>query len=282
MKIIKVDFRKDENNKLILKDQKNIDKLLKYVFPIIEKNEGWDSSDLTKESFLNDPDKYQDTIDATVWKNVHILLENEKPVGLLEFGKTTITQDTKEHKILHSLLNGEGLKEFNVFINKELDVGKLSLIKSFLGNKPIYTGVGVVLKPNLQNKKSGYAEKLYEIISDGLVFGWTSNPIIVRKRRTLYQNTLFFPSFDEFPNSVEEWAVCLYVYAYVIPQKKDAYGNLLSGTMYSPYFAAERGNKYLEISKTMKKDNKITQNDEKRIKYVLSKKACAGAIVSWN
>ena len=152
-------FNKDGNNKTILDDPINIEKLVKYVLPIIERNEGWGSGDLTTKMFLDDPKKYQGEVDGTVWKNVHILMEGGEPIGLLEFSRTTIDDTKKErHKILNELLAGESLNEFNKLIGSDIEPTMLPQIREFLLSKPIYTAVGVVLKPSLQNKKTGYAE----------------------------------------------------------------------------------------------------------------------------
>lgn len=282
MNIQKIDFTKTKDNKTILTDKQNIEKLIQWVLPIIEQNEGWGSADLTKEKFLQNPQHFQDEIDATVWKNVHILLENNQPIGLLEFGKTNIDEPKDRHTFLNELFEGKGIEDFNKVMGKQILQTDLLKAKEFLINKPIYTAVGVVLKPDLQNQKTGYADKLYELISDGLVFGMTSNPVIVRKRKTQFKNTLFFPLLGEYPTNHEKWAVCLYVYAYVKSHAPADYKDLEFGAMYSPYFVEDRGTKYLELAQHMKNQGKITQNDERRIQYILSKHSCAGAIISWN
>lgn len=282
MEILRLNFNKDENNKTVLSDLENQDKLFQYVFPVIEQNEGWGSGDLTRERFLQNPSKYQDVIDGSVWKNVHILLVDNNPVGLLEFGKTSLDEDKERHRILNTLISGTQLESFNRAINKETPHEKLSEMHTFLKTHPIYTAVGVVLKPSLQGKHTGYSNILYEIIKDGLVFGWTSNPVVVRKRHTTFAHTLYFPSYGEFPNSIEEWAVCMYVYAYVVSHDKKDYDGLEFGTMYSPYFVEDRGETYITLAQEMQDKRKISSFDSQRIKYILGRHSCAGAIVSWN
>lgn len=278
-----LEFKKDSDNKTLLDDKENIEKLSRWVLPIIEKNIGWGTGDLTKKEFLTNPSKFQDAIDATVWNNVHVLHKDGDPLALFEYSKTYIEDEGKKrNKILQELLNGLHLDTFEKLIGKSFDKSQLDDIRMFFRQKPIYTSYGIVLKPEIQGKNLGIPEKLYELVADGILFGWTSNPVIVRLHRKFFGSTLFFPSYGEFPIQPEEWAICLYVYADRLTQDINSIAELEFGTMYSPYFVENRGDEFIKIAEVMKNQNKITKLDEKRIKYVLSKKSCAGAIVSWN
>jgi hypothetical protein len=286
MEVIKLDFKKTLDLKTDLKNKGNLENLYKYVFPIIERNEGWGTGSLTVEEFEKDPGKFQDDIDATVWDNVHILLEKDEPIALLEFEETEISDTSKSyHKILIDLLENPAdtrwriLRERGWLIPDKTD---LSLIKSYLISKSIYLSIGIVIKPELQGKKTGISESLYKIISDGINFGWTSNPIIVRQRRKLFKNTLYFPLFNENPKTLEELAIRVYVYAYILSHKEEEYKGLELGALYSDYFVAQRGDEYIQIAREMAIRDKILPEDLHRIEYILNRRKCAGAIVSWN
>ena len=235
---------------------------------------------------MKNPEKFQDTIDASTWNNVHILLEDSQPIALLEFTETNISDESKErHEVLKRLLDNIDSEDFQFLVkalNTSFDKNMIPQIKSFLSEKPIYTSLGICLRSDLQSKKSGYSEKLYEVISNGIVYGWTSNPIIVRQRRKLFKNTLYFPAYGEFPKNAEEWAICLYVYADVLSKNDHKIEGLEFGTVYSKYFVEERGEDYINIAKSMEKSKKISNLDRRRIEFILGKKNCAGAIVSWN
>lgn len=281
---MRLDFKKGEENRTLLDDQENIEKLQRWVMPIIERNEGWGTGELTPEEFEKHPEKFQDHIDATTWGNVHVLLEGGEPVALLEFGKTRVSDmQKKKHRLLAELLKGEGIEEFERAVRKKLERERLEEMGAFLSTREIYTGIGVVLRPDLQGKKSGLSEKLYNIVADGICLGWTSNPVIVRQRRKIFRRTLYFPPWEEFPNGVEEWAACLYVYLYRLdPGVKDEVEGFEFGTMSSTHFVESRGGEYLKMAEAMRNEGKISELDEKRIKYVLGRKCCAAAIVSWN
>lgn len=184
---------------------------------------------------------------------------------------------------MNKLIKNKDFGEFNKLIGKSIDERMVTDIKNFFKNKNIYTSVGVVLRPDLQGKKTGISDKMYKILSDGIVFGFTSNPIVVRQRRKLFKNTIFFPLMGQKPKSLEEWTACLYVYSSrKFPGKGDSVKGLKFGAIYSIYNVEERWNEYLEIAKGMAEKGKITKLDEKRLEYVLGKKSCASAIISWN
>jgi len=54
------------------------------------------------------------------------------------------------------------------------------------------------------------------------------------------------------------------------------------GAKRSIYFIKDRGDEYLKLAMEMRDAKKITELDEKRLRYCLSQKSCAGAIISWN
>lgn len=284
MDIVRIDFKKTEKNKTILNDRENLEKIEKWILPIIEKNKGWGTGNLTKDEFFTNPEKFQDAIDATVWGEVMVVVEDKQPVGLLEFTRKRASDiPGKKQKLLVGLLAGIGLDAFEKCVGKKMDREILPEIKKFLNSKVIYTNIGIVLIPSKQGKKTGLSEKLYKLLTSGIVLGWTSNPVVVRQRQKTFDHTLVFPPYGEFPNTVEEWAMCLYVYLYTAcPGKGDSVEGLEFGAMKSIYYVENRGKKYIDIAKKMEKENKISKLDGKRLNYALIRKSCAVAVVSWN
>ena len=59
----------------------------------------------------------------------------------------------------------------------------------------IMSGYGIVIRPDLQGKKTGIADELYKLAKGYILFGWTSNPAIVAKHRKLGR-TVFYPTND--------------------------------------------------------------------------------------
>lgn len=90
MQILNLNFKKDKNRKTILTDKDNLDNLNKWILPVIVGNEGWGTGELTFEEFHKNPKKFQDHIDATVWDNVHVFLDESGAVGILEFTKSNL------------------------------------------------------------------------------------------------------------------------------------------------------------------------------------------------
>lgn len=283
MNLQKIDFKKDITGKTILTDLSEIQKICKWVLPIIENNEGWGTGHLTKEKFLDNPELFQNEIDSTVTGETFIMMDSDNPIALIEF-KKKVFPDTSElvHRLLVDLLSGTGINALNKLINEPFPQQKLPEIERYLYKKPLYSYVGVVIKPELQNKKLGISEQLYGVLADGLVLGYTSNPIVVRKRKSLFTNTLYFPLLNQKITSLEEWAACLYVYADRLESPEESSLDLPLGTLISEQFVEDRGEEAIQIAQIMANKSKITALDLKRIQFVLSKKFCAGAIVSWN
>jgi len=106
-KVIKLDFKKLPNQSVDLTDETNLKQIKKYILPIIVQNEGWGTGYLTEEIFFSKPTKYQTDMDATVYDNVHVYLQNEQPVAILEYEevKPTDVTDTRE-KVQQILTQG--------------------------------------------------------------------------------------------------------------------------------------------------------------------------------
>ncbi len=282
MVLQRIDFEHDASGKTILTDTETVQKLCKWVLPIIEKNEGWGTGHLTLEKFLHSPSLFQNEIDSTVTGETFVMLDNEKPIALIEYKKKVFPDHSElVHRLLTDLLSGLKLTELSQLMSVPFPHEQLKEIEQFLYHKPLYSYVGVVIKPELQNKKLGISEQLYGVLSDGLVLGYTSNPIVVRKRKSLFTNTLYFPLLDQKLTTSEEWAACLYVYADRLESPVESSTDMPLGALISEQFVEDRGEETIHIGKEMARTNKISQLDLQRIQFVLSKKFCAGAIVSW-
>lgn len=282
----KINFTRSHSYHVNLTDEDNLDKIREYILPVIEKNDGWGTKSLTKDAFVHNPQNWQDDIDSTIMDNVHILLENNEPIGILEYVKEDTNDDKKKHKILRMILESFNNRYWKYLLTNDVisKPSKQSVEKAnrFLQDKPLYSSVGVVLHPRLQGKGTGYSEKMYSVISDGIVFGWTSNPIIVRKRRQIFSETIFFPLFNDLIDTSEKLAAVLYVCGDLFSHPYKDWQDLEYGALRSPYFVKDRSDEYLSITEGMLKKKKLTQSDAKRIRYVISHEGCAGAIMSYN
>jgi hypothetical protein len=255
-------------------NSENLNKLTKWVLPIIEKNDGWGTGTLTREDFFANPIKYQHDIEGTVQGVVYVLEDDGMPCALLEYEVGKVFDE--------NLFANDKRKEFEFLVGKTFDKGLVSEVKKFLESRTIFTGIGLVTRVDLQGQKKGYVEELYKITNKGINFGWTSNPIVVRMRRKMFENTLYFPPMGEYPNTLAEWAICWYVYADRVSDTEGKYEGFDLGVSQSSYFVEKRGEEYKQIARSMLAEGKISQLDSKRISLVLERPSCAAAIVSWN
>lgn len=292
--IIKLQFKKisgddynlEEYGDIDLYDSENLEKIRKYILPIVAENEGWGSLDLTTDNFNNDPKQYQSVINATLFDNVHVALEEEgKPAGLLEFMGENILESKNERALnLQNLLADtskweELISQFKIdrnFLNDSLD-----LIKQEFKAKKVYSEIGIVIRPDLQGKKSGIVQDLYAIINDGIVFGWTSNPQIVAIRRKLFLHNTYLPIENNI-NDLNDLISLALVYSDLLTYKENRWRTYKFGVLRSKYFVEDRGAEMIELAKGFAEKGKITEADSKRIEYILSNKSTAGAIISFN
>lgn len=138
----------------------------------------------------------------------------------------------------------------------------------------IMSGYGIVIRPDLQGKKTGIADELYKLAEGHTLFGWTSNPAIVAKHRKLGR-TVFFPTneYDEFSKelvqkSLNDW-------------ENDSWKKLKFGVAQSEYFNEKRGDEYLELNDKLFAEGKIIESDHEGLKYIISLLQAEGAIITF-
>lgn len=192
MNITKLDFKKTteqidsaDYDHIDLSDSQNIKKITKYILPIIAQNEGWDTADISPERFKENPFHYQEAIDASLFANVHVAISDSgEPVGLIEYLEETIDNPLSVERMnnLKKLLKSKEEWRFLLdshFVSEKLLNKYFKELISFFRGKYIYSEIGLTVKPNLQGKRSGVSEELYKILKKGVLFGWTSNPILL-------------------------------------------------------------------------------------------------------
>mgnify|MGYP001562752854 CR=1 FL=1 len=138
----------------------------------------------------------------------------------------------------------------------------------------IMSGYGIVIRPDLQGKKTGIADELYKLAEGYTLFGWTSNPAIVAKHRKLGR-TVFFPTndYDEFSKdlvqkSLDDW-------------ENESWKKLKFGVAQSEYFNEKRGDEYLELNDKLFAEGKINESDHEGLKYIIGLHQAEGAIVTF-
>lgn len=138
----------------------------------------------------------------------------------------------------------------------------------------IMSGYGIVIRPDLQGKKTGIADELYKLAEGHILFGWTSNPAIVAKHRKLGR-TVFFPTneCDEFSKelvqkSLDDW-------------ENDSWKKLKFGVAQSVYFNEKRGDEYLRLAERLFTEGKITESDCQGLKYIIGLGQAEGAIITF-
>ena len=295
MKILKLDFKKTEETidsanygHVDLSNKENLKNIEQYILPIIAKNEGWGTKELTIEGFKQNPFQYQEDLDASLFANVTIALDdNDKPVGLLEYLKETLESpvSVKRMQYINEIVHNREMWETLIsreIVDKEIVDGYFPELKDYLKNKNIYSEIGIVVKPELQGKKSGVTEILYEVFSDGIVFGWTSNPLYIAQCHKYFKKTIYFPLFEERITDLEGIATLAILYGDLLTYNEDRLLGLKFGAIKSPYFVSSRDNYYLELAKSLVNAKKITELDKKRIKYCIDNKFVQSAVFAFS
>lgn len=263
----------------------NMELLLKYVIPIIENNPGWGVTVPIAEDIQVNPEKWQMEINSTVGDKentkVFIAMDGERPVGLLEYQEeetaNLLQKDYRE--TLTSLISQRDHHIWDILVSLGIvteDVldDLFPDLKEYIYSKKLYKGIGVVLIPELQGKKSGVSDILYRKMSDGFLFGWTSSPQAVAKRRKLFPYTLFFPLLDEKINSIQALGCLSIVAAYI---KR---GEMLYGVEINQKFVKRDKEETMRLVGSFLEKGKITEMDYKRLDYILGFKQAQSAIVS--
>lgn len=289
VEIKKVIFNRNNLGQIVF-DTRNLELLKKYVIPIIEKNKGWSSEHITSSDFFKNPEKYRVDIDATVESDknaeVFIALDNNLPVGLLEYVAEDLNNlDSSEFQnILNNLRENKNSTYWKQLVNLEvIDTNSVetyfSKLNSFLEGKKLYKFVGVVLKPELQGKKSGISDALYKTMKTGFIQGWTSTPLVVAKRKKVYSATVLFPRFGERPNNLEEFACIALASARVI--SKEIPQGFSFGVKTLESFALRNKKEYMKLAYSFLQAGKISELDYKRLDYTLDFERGQALIMSY-
>lgn len=294
-RVIKLDFVKTDTSidtasysHVDLTNPENLAAINKYVLPVIAKNRGWDAENLTAEEFNKDPLQFQDVMDASLFANVHILLDDsENPVALLEYLEETIENPISKirmNNLIDLIENKEAWKYLldRGVLNEEALDSLFDELKSFFANKKIYSEIGIVIKSELQGKSSGYTQMLYEILNDGILFGWTSNPLIVVQWRKYFKSVTYFPLLNESITDIEALASLAILYADLLTYKTSRWKDLEFGSLTSQYFISKRGTEYLELVDDLKHAGKISDLDVERLLYFIRQESVQGAIFATN
>jgi hypothetical protein len=266
-----------------LSNASNIKLIQKYVIPIIAENDGWDTKDLTLTEFDKNPLQFQESLDSTLFSNVHIMLEDDKPVGLLEYLEETLDNPkslermSNLNKLISDKTEWEELLGLGI-IDKVILTKHHPKLNECLSSRKLYSEIGVVVRPELQGKKSGVSDELYGVLKDGVCFGWTNNPIIVRQWKKIFNSTEYFPSLGERPNSLEHVVNLAILYADLLTYTDRTWRGLEFGALDSPYFVSRQGSHYMDVAKKLYSEGKLSDLDFKRIEYCIQKGAVQGAI----
>jgi hypothetical protein len=295
VKILKLDFKKTSDHidttdygHIDLSDKTNIKNIEKYILPIISENEGWDTADITVEKFQNNPLQYQESLDASLFANVHVALGDlGEPLGLIEFLEETLDSPL-------SVIRMNNLKELitsksswseplnlHVVDNKILDKYFKDL-ESYFQNKYIYSEIGITVKPELQGKKSGVSQYLYNTFQEGILFGWTNNPLLLAQWKGYFNDVIYFPLLREKHNSLEYLASLAILYADLLTYDRSRWTKYEFGALYSEYFITKRSNNYLTLAQKLVMKGKLTNLDKERIQYCLERKSVEAAIFAFN
>lgn len=287
MEIIKLAFKKN-GYKVDLTDSRNLELIRKYVVPVISNNPDWGTPHFTMEHFDKNPLEFQIIIDSTIVDNVHVAIESGQPIAIFEYNRFSFDQNPYNRiKYLkkHVIDNMSDRIVKKIQQTTKLTIEEINKLmpetRELLLTRPLYEGIGVVVHPDYQNKSTGVAEQFYKLITDGFAFGWTSNPIIVRKRRKLYDNTLFYPLLGETIVTAGQLAAHLHIISDMAFYKLSRYSGKDFGVINSQY-SVERDVETRALSKSMLEAEKISEIDNKRINYSLDFHMTAGAIISWN
>lgn len=281
-KVVELGFIRDMEGAVTFTDH-NLALIKKYIIPIIEKNIKWGTGDLTAEEFKANPDKFKEEIKYAVHympsSKCYVALEKGKPVALLEYAVDSFEDIKVNLDEIYSNFN----EKYASFISNHISGSELkeyyAQAKDFLKNKKIYYSPGVCLKPELQEKKSGLVEQLFEEMKDGLMVAWTSNPLFVNKARKCFENTIFFPlekrEIDESNFTMLLLAILETYY------NRDGLGRIIEpGFGTDPCFVTRDPIEELKIAKSLFESEKITKEDFLTLEKILNTKNTHGIIVS--
>lgn len=290
---IKVDRKQDGSVNVESELTKEVVK--KYVLPIIQNNEGWGTKEVTVDNFFTFPkQKIQDILDPTVgftsFAKCYIALIDNLPAGLIQ-GDFFSPEDQKNsgHPYMSFLREIFSSPDFylwkKMIDDKEIEGSFLQknflIAKEILALKDIIFSPGIVVRADLQGKKTGLSDYLYQYM-EGIGVAWTSNPVVVAKHRKLFKRTTFYPLLGETISSVEDIAMAGCIMADLLNWSEDTWKTMPFGSAHSIYFVQERGQEYLIKAQEKVSKGELTQTDLKRFEWILSQTGVHGALVSMN
>lgn len=293
MKIIKLNFDREENGQVKF-NKKNLDTLTTYVIPIIEKNDGWGTKHVTYANFNKNPENLREDINAVVGDvkgtNVYAVVDKQgKPLGLLEylevFYNSKYCQNSTVLKDMLTSVNCSYWKHvFDLkIVDKDFTERNLDNVKYILTKRPVIKYIGVVVKPSLQGKKSGVSDALYKKMNQqAFLFGWTSSPLVLAKRRKLFKNTLFFPLQSKISTVEDLTAFVIACDSIFNENHRKSLGKLKFGVDTYKYFVDRNKKTTMGLAESLLKKGKIKEQDYKNIKYMLDYKKCQGVVISYN
>lgn len=267
----------------------------KYVLPIIQNNEGWGTKEVTVDNFFTFPkQKIQDILDPTVgftsFAKCYIALIDNLPAGLVQ-GDFFSPEDQKNsgHPYMNFLREIFSSPDFylwkKMITDKEIDASSLQRnfqkAREALALNDIIFSPGIVVRADLQGKKTGLSEYLYQYMK-GISVAWTSNPVVVAKHRKLFKLTSFYPLMGETIISAEDIAMAGCIMADLLNWSEDTWKTMPFGSAHSIYFVQERGQEYLTKAAEKVSKGELTQTDLKRLEWILSQTGVHGALVSMN
>lgn len=284
-------FERDISGKVVF-NSLNINLLLRYVIPIISNNPGWSTEDLSKETFLDNPDQLRDEVNATVGEDmnnqVRIALDGEgNPVGLLEYVKEDFKNLSQPEfsKVFNEMLSDKSNGCWEKLIRMEI-VEKDSLdkhfgaLKAYFEGKSLYKDVGIVLTKSLQGTNSGISDILYHEMSNGLIYGWTSSPLVILKRRKLFKHTLFSPKLGDMYNKLEDLVCLVVLAASYFRENENVVNHINFGMATYNQFAVRDEREYTALAKSCLEKGKILASDFEKLQLILKTYQCQGSIIS--
>lgn len=289
IEIIKLDFERNSKGHILF-NQDNMKKLNTYVIPIIKNNEGWGTGELTPQTFQENPERWREDINSTVTPSqdgeVHIYLQNNRPIGLLEYIKRSFDNVNLDFSnALKEMLKDKGsrhwkkLREY-VEIDPSIFNKYFNELEDFVRSRQFYRFIGVALIPELQGKKSGISDILYKKMDNGFIFGRTSTPLVVTKRRKLFKETILFPVRSNEINSLETLSCLTVASARLLSTNPEDLSKYDFGISSHAGFVQRDKDEYMELNKSFLEKGKITETDYEKLNSILKVKKGAGVVIS--
>jgi hypothetical protein len=289
VQINEIVFDRDESGKVLYTDE-NLEKLVKYVVPVIEKNRGWSTEELTLEKFMEDPSEWRDEIDQTVEKypssKVHVAVNGKDAVGLIVYVATGFESAESEFtEVLEEMVSNRDsdywskLHSYVKYDSELLDQHFKSLQK-YIFSRTFYRRVGIVVRTDLQGQETGVSDQLYRVMDNGFVFGRTSTPFAVAKRRKVFPESLMFPVSPHEISTLGTFACLTVVAARTFSLHPDSTERYSFGVITHSTFPVRDKKKYTELNRSFLGRDKISEEDFNSFEQILNYKKAQAAIIS--